>query len=601
MLQLITRFRADGLLAIVSLQLALFSVIANARDAVPSPPSQIYGELFHRVQSERIFADSKTFADAIANGEPAEIMRRYAARKDVAGFSLKEFVAENFTMPSAAGGDFKTSPREEIRAHIDRLWGALTREPQELLGEGSLLALTSRYVVPGGRFREMYYWDSYFTMVGLQTSGRDDLVAAMVENFAGLIDRYGHIPNGNRSYYLSRSQPPYFAAMVELQAEHEGVNALIKRLPQLEREYSFWMEGATSLAAGNAHRRVVRLADGTLLNRHWDDLANPRDEAYLEDIETARRSGRPAADVYRDLRAAAESGLDFTSRWFADGKTLSSIRTTEIVPVDLNSLLYKLELTIARACKASRRSGCTKEMTAKARARQSAMLRLMWSDKLNAFVDYDWRNNRPMERLTIATAFPLFADLVDRKLARRVARTIEKSLLMPHGVVTTTEDTGEQWDAPNGWAPLQWIAIDGLRRHGEQELAAKIAEGWVAENARVYCKTGKLVEKYNVRDAGEGKGGEYPVQDGFGWTNGVFIKLLAIYPALSRKRYEFTGSECSAATALRTSVSSYVRYQTERNTAFVSVGKRDGTLREWLRRNRDASGISANERNGDPN
>jgi alpha,alpha-trehalase len=599
MLRLITRFRASGLLAIVSLQIALLSVIANARDAVPLPPSQIYGELFQRVQSERAFADSKTFADAIANAEPAEILRRYTASKDVAGFSLKEFVAENFTIPTAAEGDFKTRPREEIRAHIDRLWGALTREPQELIGESSLLPLTSRYVVPGGRFREMYYWDSYFTMVGLQTSGRDDLVAAMVENFAGLIDRYGHIPNGNRSYYLSRSQPPYFAAMVELQAEHDGVNALIKRLPQLEREYGFWMDGATNVAAGTAHRRVVRLADGALLNRHWDDLAIPRDEAYLEDIETARKSNRPAADVYRDLRAAAESGLDFTSRWFADGKTLSSIRTTEIVPVDLNSLLYKLEMTIARACKAARRSSCTREMTAKARSRQSAMLRLMWSDKLNAFVDFDWRNNRQMERLTIATAFPLFAGLVDRPRARRVARTIQQSLLMPHGVVTTTEDTGEQWDAPNGWAPLQWIAIDGLRRNGERELAAKIAEGWVAENARVYCKTGKLVEKYNVRDAGEGKGGEYPVQDGFGWTNGVFIKLLTIYPALARQRYEFTGSECGVES--RASLNPYVRYQTERNAAFVIVRMRDAALKVLPWRSRDAAGISANERDGDPN
>jgi alpha,alpha-trehalase len=138
----------------------------------------------------------------------------------------------------------------------------------------------------------------------------------------------------------------------------------------------------------------------------------------------------------------------------------------------------------------------------------------------------------------------LFAGLVDRKRAHRIAQTMKDSLLMPHGLATTTEDTGQQWDAPNGWAPLQWVAIDGLRKNGEAELAAKIAEVWVAENVRVYCKTGKLVEKYNVRDAGEGAGGEYPVQDGFGWTNAVVIKLLAIYPKLGRPRYEFTGGGC---------------------------------------------------------
>jgi alpha,alpha-trehalase len=149
-----------------------------------------------------------------------------------------------------------------------------------------------------------------------------------------------------------------------------------------------------------------------------------------------------------------------------------------------------------------------------------------------------------MPRLTAAMAFPLFADLADARQARRVAGTIRQSLLMPHGLATTLEDTGQQWDSPNGWAPLQWIAIDGLRRHGEEELASKIAAGWIAENARVYCKTGKLVEKYNVRDAGEGAGGEYPVQDGFGWTNGVLLKLLASYPSIARQRYEFTGAAC---------------------------------------------------------
>ena len=540
------RFRTSAFLAIVSSQIALFSVIANSREAAPPLPSQVYGPLFHQVQVERIFADSKTFADAVAKAEPSEIMRKYAASKDLEGFSLRDFVAANFTAPAVAGGDFHTAPREEIRAHIDRLWNTLTREPRDAPGADSLLRLTTRYVVPGGRFREMYYWDSYFTMVGLQASGRDDLVADMVENFAGLIDQYGHIPNGNRSYYLSRSQPPFFAAMVELQVEREGMRALIRRLPQLESEYAFWMEGAKDLAPGTAHRRVVRLPDGSLLNRHWDDLATPRDEAYLEDIETARKSTRPPAEVYRDLRAAAESGWDFSSRWLADGKTLSSIHTTDFVPVDLNSLLYKLELTIARGCKASKRPDCTKQMQASASARQKAMLHFMWDDRLNAFTDFDWRSNRRSEFVTAATAYPLFVDLVDNDRAHRVAGTIRKSLLMPHGLATTTQDTGEQWDAPNGWAPLEWVAIDGLRRHGEQELANKIGEAWVAENARVYCKTGKLVEKYNVRDAGEGAGGEYPVQDGFGWTNAVLIKLLKTDPALSSPRYEFTGSECKA-------------------------------------------------------
>ena len=543
------RFRARAIIAFVSLQVVLCGGIAAAREIAPLPPSQLYGALFQRVQTEKIFADSKTFADAVAKSEPGEIVRRYEAEHDHEGFSLKQFVGENFVIPDSSANAFKTAPREEIHAHIDRLWDVLSRTPQYSRGASSQLQLSNRYVVPGGRFREMYYWDSYFTMVGLQASGRDDLVADMVENFSGLIDRYGHIPNGTRSYYLSRSQPPFFAAMVELQAEREGARALTRRLPQLEHEYLFWMDGAESLAPGAAHRRVVRLADGSLLNRNWDDLAVPRDEAYREDLEVARTSGRPAADVYRDLRAAAESGWDFSSRWLADGKAMGSIRTTDIAPVDLNSLLYKLELVIARGCKEAKRPDCEKKMLNNARMRRATMLRLMWDGKLNAFVDYDWRNQRGMDRLTAATVYPLFVGIASEQQVQGIAATIRATLLMPNGLATTTLDSGQQWDDPNGWAPLQWMAIDGLRSHGEGDLAADIAQRWVAENARVYCATGKLVEKYNVRDAGAGAGGEYPVQDGFAWTNAVLIKLLTIYPELARKRYEFTGGACSAEAA----------------------------------------------------
>ena len=538
------RFRAAVVPAIAVLQFVFVGVLAHARDAAPRPPSELYGELFHRVQTERLFTDSKTFADAVAKTTPRKILRDYEASRNSADFSLRTFVADYFAIPVAAGSDFQTAPHEEIRVHIEKLWSVLGRAPKGLPDGGSLLRLSTRYVVPGGRFREMYYWDSYFTMLGLQRSGRHDLVADMVENFAGLIDRYGHIPNGNRSYYLSRSQPPFFAMMVELQAAHEA-SALIKRLPQLEREYSFWMEGAEGLGPGSAHRRVVRLADGSLMNRYWDDLAIPRDEAYREDIETARNSTRPAAEVYRDLRAAAESGWDFSSRWLADGNTLGSIRTTDFLPVDLNSLLYKLELTIASACEAARRPDCNRKMLAYAQARQATMLQLMWNGRVNAFVDYDWRNKQQSARITAATAFPLFVGLASSQQAQRVARTMSESLVAPHGLATTTEDTGQQWDAPNGWAPLQWIAIEGLRNSGEHELAARIAEAWVTENARVYCKTGKLVEKYNVQHAGEGAGGEYPVQDGFGWTNGVLLELLAMYPQLGARRFEFTGSACA--------------------------------------------------------
>lgn len=154
----------------------------------------------------------------------------------------------------------------------------LTREPQDHIPWSSLLALPQSYIVPGGRFSETYYWDSYFTMLGLAESGREDLLKCMADNFARMIENYGHIPNGNRTYYLSRSQPPVFALMVEL-FEEDGVRGARRYLDHLKMEYAFWMDGAESLIPNQAYRHVVRMPDGSLLNRYWDDRDTPRDES----------------------------------------------------------------------------------------------------------------------------------------------------------------------------------------------------------------------------------------------------------------------------------------------------------------------------------
>lgn len=498
-----------------------------------STPSELYGELFVHVQTGRVFPDSKTFVDAIPRRTPAAILELYREARHNGDLDLRAFVATHFEAPRAASEEYVTQQGQDVREHIDRLWDVLTRAPGAQPMFSSRLPLPHRYVVPGGRFTEIYYWDSYFTMLGLEQSGRDDLTTAMIDNFAYLIDQYGHIPNGNRTYYVSRSQPPFFAAMVELEAKREGKAAYVRRLPQLQREYAFWMDGAEALEPSSAHRRVVRLAGGEVLNRYWDDRDTPREESYAEDVATARASKRPPEEVYRNLRAAAESGWDFSSRWFEDGRTLATIRTIDIVPIDLNSLLYQLERTIARACEASQRAECVREMTARAASRKQAIVRYLWSEESGAFTDYDWRAGARIERVSAATVYPLYFEVADQAQARAIARTVREQLLKPHGLAATTVETGEQWDAPNGWAPLQWLAIDGFRRYGEQTLASTIAQRWVGKNLEVFRATGKLVEKYNVSATGGGGGGEYPLQDGFGWTNGVLRRLLADYPKLA--------------------------------------------------------------------
>src|SRR3984893_1405427 len=279
--------------------------------AIPEPPQVVFQGLFNAVQSARLFADSKTFADAVPKSAPAEILARYRDVNPVSQEALKSFVAANFSLPADAGAPNLSTERVTITRHIDSLWDQLTRSTTMAPRYSSLLPLPEPYVVPGGRFREMYYWDSYFTMLGLVESGRRDLVEHMVRDFAYLIDTYGHVPNGTRSYYLSRSQPPFFYAMVGLLSAEDPAASYARYLPQLRREYAFWMEGEKGLRPGTAHRRVVSMPDGAVLNRFWDDSDTPRDESYREDSALARTSRRPAHQLFRDIRAAAESGWDF--------------------------------------------------------------------------------------------------------------------------------------------------------------------------------------------------------------------------------------------------------------------------------------------------
>ena len=237
------------------------------------------------MQLDRVYEDGKTFVDALPRTSPEAILEEYLRAHDDPGFDLRAFVTARFDAPAEHPTGYRSRPGVDIQAHIDELWNVLERAPVEPAPHSSLLPLPYRYMVPGGRFREIYYWDSYFTMLGLEQSGRHDLAVDMVRNFAFLIDRYGHIPNGNRTYYLSRSQPPFFAAMVNLIAAREGDGVYGRYLPQLQREYDFWMEGAATLARG---RRTGA----------WCDCTTGRSSIATGTTGT-RRARRPTARTSR--------------------------------------------------------------------------------------------------------------------------------------------------------------------------------------------------------------------------------------------------------------------------------------------------------------
>jgi alpha,alpha-trehalase len=501
--------------------------------SVPQTPQVLFKNLFVAVQSAQLFPDSKTFADAVPKSAPAEILARFDAARPVSREALQAFVAENFVLPAQVSGtELHAAEHVSIARHIDLLWDQLTRNSTTAPPYSSLLPLPEPYVVPGGRFRELYYWDSYFTMLGLAESGRHDLVEHMVRDFASLIDRYGHVPNGTRSYYLSRSQPPFFYAMVGLLTAEDPAASYSSYLPQLRREYAFWMQGEKGLARGTAHRRVVSLPDGAVLNRYWDDADTPRDESYREDTALAQRSGRIPKQLYRDVRAAAESGWDFSSRWFADGKSLETINTTEIIPIDLNSLLFGLEQAIGAGCARAHDAACEQEFARRAGARREAINHYLWDSTAGVFRDFRWVKQAQVPRISAATLYPLFAALASQEQAAAVAAAVSQDLLKAGGIVTTPLLSGQQWDAPNGWPPLQWIGVWGLRHYGLSPLAESVACRWMVGVNRVYAQSDKLVEKYDVVSTGRvGGGGEYPLQDGFGWTNGVMRKLMQLYPS----------------------------------------------------------------------
>lgn len=496
-------------------------------------PSRDLGQLFHDVQLAALFPDSKTFADARPKTAPGEVVERYARERGQPGFDLRAFVDRNFDIPAPVGGGFHSDTSLSMEDHIRALWPVLTRAADKPDPRSSLIPLPNPYVVPGGRFREVYYWDSYFTMLGLVRSGRVDLVKDMLDNFAYLIRTFGHIPNGNRTYYLGRSQPPYFAAMVGLYAQATDTSRALPYLDALETEHAFWMEGADRLTPGQAYRRVVMMPEGVPLNRYWDDLPGPRPEAYRPDYEVAQTLPESLrARFYRNARATAESGWDFSTRWMRDTTNLATLETTDLIPVDLNSLLYNLERTIA-ALRAFRHASGDAEVAAHfnhlAERRRQALLAAAWDPAANYFYDVRWRTwERVTDRPSLAAAAPLFFGLANHMQAVGVAYHLEHQFLQPGGFVTTRFRSGQQWDSPNGWAPLEWLAIQAVRRYGDRALADSAAARWLALNRRTYKATGRMTEKYDVVDlARRAGGGEYPNQDGFGWTNGVALALSA--------------------------------------------------------------------------
>jgi alpha,alpha-trehalase len=451
------------------------------------------------------------------------IVRAAQSQYDL-GIRIKEVIQACFVPPDRT--DSPGAPRETtVDSQIEAMWPRLTRKARPHANDAStLLPIPHNYIVPGGRYIEFYYWDTYYTSLGLLSSGRHNLLADMVRNMAHFIDVHGHMPNGTRTYQASRSQVPHFHRMLKLLERSAGREAARKYTKVLQREHNFWNTGA----------RKVELAHGTHLNRYWDALDTPRPEGYREDYTTALEAKLKGwrgdeKEVYRDLRAAAESGWDFSSRWLSMPETrdepwpLASIRTTDVLPIDLNCLLYEQEAMLSEWLNGSEADAFKERAT---RRRERLLRTPFWDEECGWFRDV-WNHDgelKPTDVMSLAGVYALFCRVAEPSQADRMAERIATDFLKLGGVVTSTAafQSGQQWDYPNGWAPLQWAAVSGLWHYGHRDLAREIARRFVNCVGQHFERTGVLMEKYNVvNPARMGGGGEYPNQVGFGWTNGV--------------------------------------------------------------------------------
>lgn len=502
------------------------------RDA--KSPESLYGDLFHQVQMQKVFSDGKTFVDLVPQRRVQEIMREYELLRNDPNFNIGEFVTRHFyEFAPHKSQTYVMSPQRSPRQHVSELWPQLLRRNRKT--RGSLLALPYPYIVPGGRFSEQFYWDSYFIMLGLAADSQWDMIDGMMKNYAYMLKKYGFIPTANRTYFLTRSQPPFFSHMVTLAAQHYGkIRTQLTYLPHLLTEYRFWMKGASDVRKQpehSAHLRVVHMPSNVVVNRYYDNQATPRPESQREDIETAATiADEKKAKLFLDLRAGAESGWDFSSRWFEDKADIRTIHTTDIIPIDLNCLLYDLELLIADIYTGIKQPLLAQKFKHKAQERYEFIQHYCWNDRLGTFCDYDFIKQEPVVAHTAAAFFALHSKIATPKQVERMVEATIPKLLRSGGLLTTQVVNGQQWDAPNGWAPLQWIAIKGLQKYGYTELADTIAKRWMQSVEYVFSTRHKMIEKYDIVHASRiGGGGEYPLQDGFGWTNGVYAALYDEY------------------------------------------------------------------------
>lgn len=531
-------------------------VTRKARDC----NSTIYctGPLLKTVQLAGIYRDSKTFVDLRQIHDPEQTLANFddlmnATNNKPNRSQVEEFVKNNFaetnelvnwTLP-----DWKENPSilkrvldpnyREWLSQLNGVWKNLAKKMTEDVAENSskhsLIYVKNGFIVPGGRFKEFYYWDSYWVIEGLLLSDMHQTAKGMIDNFLYMVEKYGFIPNGGRIYYLMRSQPPLLHLMVSRYLDFTGDYAYLRSIiPTLEQEFAFWQ---------NERMTNVKKNGKSYKMAHYVVRSNgPRPESYKEDYEIAQQLPEKSREFfYNNIKAGAESGWDFSNRWFngdtVGGKLgLVNISTEYIIPVDLNAILQQNARFLGqfhRILGNLRKAASYDKIAAQL---QHAIDNVLWNKEAGIWLDYNLKNSQPRNTFYPTNLAPLYTMSYNLLQREEYASSVVKYLISQGidgflgGTPSSLNYTGEQWDYPNAWPPLQSFVIMGLYKTAvpkAMSFAQMLADRWISSNYIGFASTGQMFEKYDAIMPGRGGGGgEYNVQTGFGWTNGVIFEFL---------------------------------------------------------------------------
>ncbi|KAG8239747.1 hypothetical protein J437_LFUL017388 [Ladona fulva] len=542
----------------------LISVTFDLGVTLPTCPSNVYchGRLLDTVQMASIYPDSKTFVDMKMKYSPEEVLKRFelfmnSTNSKPSNVEVKQFVNDTFEPPGSEfedwePTDWKPNPKflDNIKDPALRDWGSKLHDRWKELGRKvkkevaenpdlySIIYVPNPVIVPGGRFKEFYYWDSYWIIRGLLLSEMYETVKGMLINFMSIVETYGFIPNGGRVYYAMRSQPPMLTSMVKTYIDETNDYKFLKEnIGTLEKEFDFWMKNRTvQIAKGNRNYTLAI---------YQEFSSGPRPESYREDVESAHifKTEEEKEAYYSELKAAAESGWDFSTRWFILNGTnkgnLTNLKTRSIVPVELNSIIYWNAKILSDFFEQLRMPEKSKKYRIIAKEWMEAVEQVLWHEEVGAWLDYDRLNEVKRDYFYPTNISPLWTGCHNFKdMPKTVEKILEylikmKVMINQGGIPSSFEHSGEQWDYPNAWPPLQHIVTVGLDNTGDvyaKELAYEITERWVNSNYIAFKKTDAMYEKYDATiPGGHGGGGEYVIQVGFGWTNGVIMDMLNTY------------------------------------------------------------------------